>query len=115
MLMVAADAASLEKVEKVENVETKVVADNVAEPAAPVPALKTEPAGIIEAKSDEVVEEKALPVERIEAETPVAELKSLVPEKTEPVEAEHSDQVCDPLLSYHTIADEFVSLKKNMF
>lgn len=116
LLVIAANAASLEKVE---NVETKSVADNVgpasAEPAAPTPIVKAEPAQIVEAKSEEVVEEKAVPVEKVEADA-AAEPKLLGLGGTEPVEAEQTNKVRKPPTSLTLLASWFhtkITMKLN--
>lgn len=95
LLIVAANAASLEKVEKDDNVDPKVVADNVepadAEHAVHAPALKTEPVDIVEAKSAEAADEKTHSGEKVDAEAP--ELRRLGLKQ-----AEQSDKVRDSLL-----------------
>lgn len=89
-LVVATNAASLEKVE---SAEPKVVADKI-EPEAvePAAAIKAEPVQIVEAKSEEAVEHKSHSGEKIEPEAPGAVLKDAAP-----AEAEHSDKVCGSL------------------
>lgn len=94
LLVVAANAASLEKVEKDVNVDPKVVADNVepasAEHAVHAPVLKSEPVEIVEAKSEEAAEEKIHSGEKVGAEAP--ELRRLGFRQ-----AEQSDKVRDSL------------------
>lgn len=99
LLVVAANAASLEKVEKIENAEAKVATDKVepasAEAPVPTPALKTESVEIVEAKSAEPVEVTAIPAKKDEPEAPVAVLKAIAPETVEPAVAEQSEKVRD--------------------
>lgn len=97
LLVVAANAVSLEKVDKVENVEVKAAADKIepesAEPTVPAPVVKSEPVEIVEAKSEEVVKS-----DKAEEEKPVTELKAIVPDAAEPVEAESKPEtVCNSL------------------
>lgn len=76
-LLVAANAASLEKVEHAEHAHADKVEPGSAEQAVPTPAPKTASVEIVEAKSGEVAHSG----EKIEGDAPVLELKALAPEQ----------------------------------